>query len=165
MAPGELFDLEGSAKLDCGGWLGQQLVMFDQRGITLKDVIRTVATYEGAHSINVSRLMQEEKEKVRGPFRYPERHISQRIFWLVARQTAAGSERRRCGAAPLGKKSVRLNRWLGDGRRVSGWTQPQPGCTETIETERESAHGRTQYILLGQVLVCASPNLTRQYSE
>ena len=75
MAPRELFELEGKEKLDCSGWLGQQLVMFDQRGITLKDVIRTVATYEGAHSINVSRLLQEEDQQAIGPFRYPERHI------------------------------------------------------------------------------------------
>ena len=75
MAPGELFGLEGEEKLDCNRWLGQQLVMFDQRGITLKDVIRTVATYEGAHSINVSRLLQAEGKQVRGPFRNPERHI------------------------------------------------------------------------------------------
>ena len=75
MAPRELFELEGKEKLDCSRWLGQQLVMFDQRGITLKDVIRMVATYEGAHSINVSRLLQEEGKQVEGPFRYPERHI------------------------------------------------------------------------------------------
>ena len=75
MAAGELFELEGKENLDCNGWLGQQLVMFDQRGITLKDVIRMVATYEGAHSINVSRLLQEEVEQPRGPFRHPERHI------------------------------------------------------------------------------------------
>ena len=75
MAPGELFELEGKEKLDCSGWLGQQLVMFDQRGITLKDVIMTVATYEGAHSINVSRLLQAEAKQAKGPFRHPERHI------------------------------------------------------------------------------------------
>ena len=75
IAPRELFELEGQKKLDCSGWLGQQLVMFDQRGITLKDVIRMVATYEGAHSINVSRLLQEEGKQAKGPFRYPERHI------------------------------------------------------------------------------------------
>ena len=75
MAPGELFQLEGEEKLDCSGWLGQQLVMFDQRGITLKDVVRTVANYEGAHSINVSRLLQAESEPTKGPFRYPERHL------------------------------------------------------------------------------------------
>ena len=75
MAPEELFDLESEDKLDCSRWLGQQLVMFDQRGITLKDVIRMVATYEGAHSINVSRLLQAENEKPEGPFKHPERHI------------------------------------------------------------------------------------------
>ena len=75
MAPGELFEQDGREGLDCSGWLGQQLVLFDQRGITLQDVIRTVATYEGAHSINVSRLLQDESKPTQGPFRYPERHI------------------------------------------------------------------------------------------
>ena len=46
--------------LSCNSWLAQQLVMFDRRGIALKDVIRMVATYEGAHSINESRLLQAE---------------------------------------------------------------------------------------------------------
>lgn len=75
VAPDELFDLGGTETLDCGAWLGQQLVMFDRRGITLKEVIRMVATFEGAHSINVSRLLQSEEEESRGPFRYPERHV------------------------------------------------------------------------------------------
>lgn len=75
IAPEELFDLEGTEKLDCSRWLGQQLVMFDQRGITIKDVIRMVATFEGAHSINVSRLLQAAEEKPKGPYKHPERHI------------------------------------------------------------------------------------------
>ena len=75
IAPGELFDLAGKDKLDCNSWLGQQLVMFDRRGITLKDVIRMVATFEGAHSINISRLLQAQNEKPQGPFKHPERHI------------------------------------------------------------------------------------------
>ena len=33
-------------------------------------------------------------------------------FWSAARQTAAGRERRRPRAAPVGKESVGLNRWL-----------------------------------------------------
>ena len=49
--------------------------MFDHQRITLKDVIRMVATYEGAHSISVSRLLQAEDQENRGPFRHPERHI------------------------------------------------------------------------------------------
>lgn len=74
IAPEELFELEGG-EFDCSAWLGQQLVMFDNRGITLKDVIRTVATYEGAHSISVSRLLQTEGEPSTEFFRHPERHI------------------------------------------------------------------------------------------
>ena len=87
MAPDELFDLEGTDTLDCSGWLGQQLVMFDHRGITLKEVIRMVATFEGAHSINVSRLLQPEDEKTRGPFRYPERHILDNVTVFGAKYT------------------------------------------------------------------------------
>ena len=79
IAPGELFDLEASAKLGCDEWLGQQLVMFDRRGITLKDVVRMVATFEGAHSISVSRLLQPADEETRGAFKNPERHILDNI--------------------------------------------------------------------------------------
>ena len=73
---GRIVRFGGGGKLDCSRWLGQQLVMFDRRGITLKDVIRMVATFEGAHSINVSRLLQAEDEKTEGPFKHPERHIA-----------------------------------------------------------------------------------------
>ena len=38
--------------------------------------------------------------------------FSKSIFWSAARQAAAGRERRRPGAAPVGKESVGLNRWL-----------------------------------------------------
>ena len=79
LAPEELFALDSQADLDCSGWLGQQLVMFDHRGITLKDVIRTVATYEGAHAINVSRLLKTESGPLKGPCRNPERHILDNI--------------------------------------------------------------------------------------
>ena len=75
ISPEELFELEGKNKLGCNMWLAQQLVMFDQCGITLKDVIRMVATFEGAHSMNVSRLLQSREQKTKGPFQHPERHI------------------------------------------------------------------------------------------
>lgn len=75
VAPEELFDLDSQEKLDCSGWLGQQLVMFDRHGITLKDVIAMVATFEGTHSINVSRLLQPQQHRPKGPFKHPERHI------------------------------------------------------------------------------------------
>lgn len=75
IAPGELFRLEAKEEFDCSAWLGQQLVMFDQRGITLKDVIRRVATYEGAHSMNAPTPLQEESKPAKGRFRHPEQHI------------------------------------------------------------------------------------------
>ena len=88
IAPRELFEwAEGKQQLDCNGWLAQQLVMFDHRGITLKDVIRTVATYEGAHSINVSRLLQAEDKEDKGPFLHPERHILQNVTILGVKYT------------------------------------------------------------------------------
>ena len=77
--PEELFDTNSSDTLSCDNWLGQQLVMFDNIGLTLKDVIRTVVTYEGAHSTNVSRLMQTEHEKDFNPAKNPDLHILNNI--------------------------------------------------------------------------------------
>ena len=73
--PEELFDPYSSDTLNCDEWLGQQLVIFDNKGISLKDVIRTIVTYEGAHSTNVSRLIQTENEKDSKPTKNPEVHI------------------------------------------------------------------------------------------
>ena len=75
----ELFDTHSNDTLSCDRWLGQQLVMFDNKGISLKDVIRTVVTYEGAHSTNVVRLLQTENEKDRRPAKNPELHILNNI--------------------------------------------------------------------------------------
>ena len=55
--PEALFDSESSPSPDCDAWLGQQLVLFDNRGITLKDVIRVLVNTEGAHSPPMDRLM------------------------------------------------------------------------------------------------------------
>lgn len=60
----QLFDLDSPSDLDCANWLGQQLVMFDNRGVSLRDVIRVTANIEGAHSINASRFAQVEGERV-----------------------------------------------------------------------------------------------------
>ena len=57
LRPEALFDPKADPKPDCDAWLGQQLVMFDDRGITLKDVIRVIANTEGAHSPPMDRLM------------------------------------------------------------------------------------------------------------
>ncbi|MDE2934614.1 MAG: hypothetical protein OXS47_12225 [Chloroflexota bacterium] len=55
--PEALFDSNLSPSPDCDAWLGQQLVLFDARGIALKDVIRVLANTEGAHSPPMDRLM------------------------------------------------------------------------------------------------------------
>ena len=82
--PEELFDARSNGRLNCNEWLGQQLIMFDNKGITLKDVIRTVVNHEGAHSINVSRLLQTENEinlksNRNSPAKNPEQHILNNI--------------------------------------------------------------------------------------
>ena len=59
----ELFETSSSSKLNCDSWLGQQLVVFDNRGITLKDVIRVTVNSEGAHSTPVSRLSKVKGEE------------------------------------------------------------------------------------------------------
>ena len=38
----ELFDLQSEPTLSCNAWLGQQLLLFDGKGISLKEVIRTI---------------------------------------------------------------------------------------------------------------------------
>ena len=55
--PEALFDTESDPSPDCDAWLGQQLVLFDNRGITLKDVIRVMVNTEAAHSPPLQRLM------------------------------------------------------------------------------------------------------------
>ena len=82
MAPGELFDLEGKEKVDCSRWLGQQLVMFDRRGITLKDVLRIVATFEGAHSINVSSRCRRKTRSPKGLS-----SIQSGTYWTTSRSS------------------------------------------------------------------------------
>ena len=67
--PEALFDPEPSPSPDCDAWLGQQLVIFDNRGITLKDVIRVMVNTEAAHSPPVQRLMVPKGERDNARFR------------------------------------------------------------------------------------------------
>ena len=69
ISPEELFDSQLSPSPDCDAWLGQQLVMFDKRGITLKDVIRVIVNTEGAHSPPVERLSLPQGHQDRTRFR------------------------------------------------------------------------------------------------
>ena len=61
--------------MQCSEWLGQQVVIFDRRGITLHDVIRRVANNDGAHFVNVGRLAVVEGENPSEAARNPEIHI------------------------------------------------------------------------------------------
>ncbi len=67
--PEGLFESQSSPSHDCDAWLGQQLVIFDNRGITLKDVIRVMANTEAAHSPPVARLMLPAGDEDKTRFR------------------------------------------------------------------------------------------------
>ena len=62
-----LFD--SKENLDCNNWLGQQLVLFDGRGITLKEVIRVTVNTEGAHSPPLERVFVVEDSEDKTRFR------------------------------------------------------------------------------------------------
>ena len=59
----ELFDLVAEPTLSCSEWLSQQLVLFDSRGIALREVITTIVNTEGAHSVGGGRLRTRKNEK------------------------------------------------------------------------------------------------------
>ena len=75
LCPDQLFDTVSKRTLSCDEWLGQQVVVFDGCGISLKDIIRTVVTYEGAHAINVARLSEIDGHKPFKPAKEPALHI------------------------------------------------------------------------------------------
>ena len=56
IVPEMLFRLDQEPAMDCDQWLSQQVVRFDNRGISLKEIIQTVVNFEAAHSVNTSRL-------------------------------------------------------------------------------------------------------------
>ena len=56
----QLFDSQPSKRLDCDSWLGQQLVILDRKGVTLKEIIRVTTNFEGAHSLPADQLMRVE---------------------------------------------------------------------------------------------------------
>ena len=56
IVPEMLFRLDQEPGMDCDDWLSQQVVRFDNRGISLKEIIQTVVNFEAAHSVSTSRL-------------------------------------------------------------------------------------------------------------
>ena len=75
VSPDQLFRIADDSGLSCDKWLGQQVVLFDGKGISLKEMIRTVVNFEGAHSINVGRLATVEGEKPSRAAANPAPHI------------------------------------------------------------------------------------------
>ena len=84
--PEGLFQSEPEKGLDCDRWLGQQLVLFDNRGITLNDVIRVTVNTEAAHSPPVQRLMLPEGDKDRARFRV----VKDREIHILSHLTVCG---------------------------------------------------------------------------
>ena len=75
VSPDQLFRTEEEPGLNCDEWLGQQVVLFNGKGISLKEMIRTVVNFEGAHSSNVGRLATVEGEKPSRAAANPAPHI------------------------------------------------------------------------------------------
>ena len=75
VSPDQLFQTDAEPRMDCDEWLGQQVVLIDGNGISLQEMIRTVVNFEGAHSINTSRLSTVEGEKPSKAAKNPAPHI------------------------------------------------------------------------------------------
>lgn len=75
VSPYQLFQTSAGLGLNCDEWLGQQVVLFDQEGISLKKLIQTVVNFEGAHSIYVGRLARFGGETASKAQRDPAPHI------------------------------------------------------------------------------------------
>ena len=83
----QLFDTDSTRAMSCDDWLGQQVVMFDGKGISLREIIRTVVNHEGAHALNVSRLLEVQESKPRRPPREAALHILNNITFFGIRYT------------------------------------------------------------------------------
>ena len=75
VSPDQLFQMNAASGLSCDDWLGQQVVLFDGKGISLKEMIRTVVNFEGSHSISVGRLSTIEGEVASRAAKNPAPHI------------------------------------------------------------------------------------------
>ena len=83
----QLFDADSKRSMRCDDWLGQQVVNFDGKLISLKEIIQTVSNLEGAHAINVARLADVEGHKPLKAARNPEPHILNNITLFEIRYT------------------------------------------------------------------------------
>ena len=79
VSPEQLFDVNSDRAMCCNDWLGQVVVMFDRKGITLEKLIRTVVNFDGAHAVNVGRLATMAGENPSKAAKEPEVHILRNI--------------------------------------------------------------------------------------
>ncbi len=63
MRPSKLFDTRSTSALDCDQWLSQQLVMVNNNGVSLGEVIKLVANTESVHAPQISRMMTSDPSK------------------------------------------------------------------------------------------------------
>lgn len=75
MDAGQLFNTGSGRSLRCDKWLGQQVVIFDNRPVSLKEIIRNIATFEGAHAIDAAgvtnlQTRKSSKSKSRDPMQF-----------------------------------------------------------------------------------------------
>lgn len=75
----QLVDTTSERVMCCDDWLGQQVVLFDGKGISLEKLVRTVANLEGAHAVNVGRLFVVEGETSSSAIKEPHVHILRNI--------------------------------------------------------------------------------------
>lgn len=61
--------------MSCDDWLGQQVVLIDGKGIALAKILRTVASFQGAHSLDVGRLAAVGSGKLSKAAKEPHVHI------------------------------------------------------------------------------------------
>ena len=71
----QLFQTSADSSLSCDEWLGQQIMLFYGKGISLKAMVRTVVNFEGTHSINMGRLATVEGEQASKAETNPALHI------------------------------------------------------------------------------------------
>lgn len=53
LAADQLFDVTSDHSMTCDNWLAQQVLIFDHTPVSLKRIVRDVATFEGAHALNM----------------------------------------------------------------------------------------------------------------
>ena len=150
-----LFESQSDQVLDCEPWLGQQLVMFDKRGITLRDVVRVTVNTEAAHSPPLDRLMLPEGDEDKARFRVVKdrgihilSHITVcgvRYSHAIVIQSALFLYRKLARNDVMSPPSKRSQSWLGE--NTSSGTKPNTGIpTSPSDREIDSLGGKAQTI-------------------